>query len=68
MTCESCGIPVEIIRHEFRVGVITDRITPPTWIVDAPLYFAASPDGRRMMAPFCSAKCGAEWRLAQGRR
>lgn len=61
MTCEVCGITVQPERHEFRVGVIRCPSPPPDWIIIAPLYFAATPDGHKMLAGFCGPLCGLKW-------
>lgn len=61
MTCEVCGITVQPMRHEFRVGVIRYPPPSPDWVIFAPLYFAASPNGRKMLAAFCGALCGLKW-------
>jgi hypothetical protein len=61
MCCSECGIDVRPIRHEFRVGSLPNDHRPPDWVINAPLYFRASSDGRRAVAAFCGTECSAKW-------
>lgn len=68
MNCAVCRQKTPVERHEYRVGVIRYPAPPPTWAVLAPLYYAASEDGRKCVAGFCGAGCNLKWSTNAGAR
>lgn len=57
--CVVCGHPAEVIRHEYCEG--SAERPARRWSVEAPLYYASSPDRMGIVAGFCSAECGLVW-------
>lgn len=59
MICAVCGAKVETVTHHFHTG--DPRRPSERWTIEAPQYFAATPDHRRMVVGFCGAACSLVW-------
>lgn len=57
--CAVCGRLAPRELHEFKVG--NPARPSARWDVIAAVYFAGTPDMRRVVAEFCGATCSTEW-------